>query len=264
MTKFEDFAKGPKDLLNDDYTTKVTLKCKKSAGPVAVTIESVRAKEGKIESKVGAKFPCAGLTFDKVQFKPDGDYALETSMKPAPGFSLLFKGGKGADVGLEYAKGNVFATSTIDVKDVSRLSSSASVVLAEGIKVGASAAYGLKGTKGLTAFNVGATYTSGPLYTSLMTTSKMSQFDAGITYKVNDKLTLASFSSHSKATPLVDFTFGGIYKAPVGDVKAKVNKDGTISACVVKTVAPKVSITVSGTAPASNPSSIKYGLGILM
>jgi len=264
MTKFDDFANGPNDLLNDDYTTKSTLKCKKAAGPIAVTIESDRSKEGAISSKVGLKSSYAGLSFDKIQFKPCGDYALETSMKPYAGTKMTFKGGKGADLGLEYTKSNLFATGSLDVKDMSKLSASASLGLAEGIKLGGSATYGLKGTTGFSAFNVGATYANGPLYTSVLTASKLSQVNAGILYKVNDTLTIASVSSHSKAKPLGAMTFGGSYKAAFGNVKAKVNNEGVLSACLVKEIVPKVSVTVSGTAPVSDISNIKYGIGIVM
>jgi len=264
MTKFDDFSKGPNDLLNDDYTTKTTLKCKKAAGPVAVTIESDRSKEGSIASKVGLKASYAGLSFDKIQFKPCGAYALETSMVPYAGTKMTFKGAKGAVLGLDYAKGNLLASGSMDVKDMSNVSASASLGLAEGIKLGGSATYGLKGAAGLTAFNVGATYAKGPLYTSLITASKISQVNAGVLYKVNNTLTLASVSSHSKAKPLEAITVGGSYQASFGNVKAKVNNDGILSACLVKDVAPKVSVTLSGTAPASDISNIKYGIGIVM
>merc|ERR1711862_705344 len=93
---------------------------------------------------------------------------------------------------------------------------------------------------------------NGPLYTSLLTTNKLSGAEAGILYKVNDKLTIASVSSHSKAKPLDGITVGGYYKASLCDVKAKFTKDGVVSACVIKQVVPKVSVTVSGTAAASD------------
>jgi len=263
--KFDDFASGPNDLLNDDYTTRTSLKCKKGAGPIAVTLESDRSKDGKISSKIGLKSSYSGLSFDKIQFKPDGTYALETSMKPYAGTKLSFKGGKGADIGLDYAcgKGKLFATGSMDVKDMSKLSGSAAYAIADGIKVGGCATYGLK-AGGISSFNFGATYVKGPLYTSLLTTNKVSGVEAGILYKVNDSLTLASVSSHSKAKPLDGITVGGCYKASLCNVKAKVTKDGVVSACVIKEVVPKVSVTVSGTAAASDMSNIKYGIGIVM
>merc|ERR1712157_64124 len=240
------------------------LKSKKNAGPVAVTIESERLKGGKVTGKIGTKFAYGGLAFDKLQFKPDGDSVLEASMIPCPGALMTFKGGKGADVGIEYVQGSLIATSEVDVKDMSKVSSTASILMGDGIRVGGGASYSLKGS-GFSAFDVGATYSSGPLYTSITTMSKMSQVKAAITYKVNSSLSIASLSTHSKAKPLDDITVGGIYKsAAIGNIKAKVNKSGIVSACIIKPVAPKVSLTVSGTAPASDLSNIKYGVGVIM
>merc|ERR1712129_474447 len=119
----------------DDYTTQFSLKCKKNAGPVAVTIESNRLSSGSITSKVGTKFSYAGLKFDKFQFKPDGSYALETSLSPFNGTLMTFKGGKGSDLGLQYTKGNFLATGTLDVKDMQKISATASLGVASGISL---------------------------------------------------------------------------------------------------------------------------------
>jgi len=246
--------------LTDDYTTQFSLKCKKNAGPVAVTIESNRSSSGSITSKVGTKFSYAGLKFDKFQFKPDGSYALETSLSPFNGTLMTFKGGKGSDLGLQYTKGNFLATGTLDVKDMQKISATASLGVASGISIGGDAAYKFKA--GFSGFNLGATYSTGPICATVG--SNLSQVNAGFLYKVNDYLTLASSSSHSKDNPMDFVTVGGHYKAPFGDVKAKVTSDGNISACIKKNLDSKVTITLSGSAPTSDLSNIKYGLGIVM
>jgi len=261
--KFEDFAKPSNDLLSDDYTSKFTLKCKKNAGSVGVTVESERSSEGSISSKIGTKFPYYGLKVDKLQFKPDGSYALETSLSPMIGTLMTFKGGKGSDLGLEYKKGDFLTTGTVDIKDMSKLSASSSIGIAPGVYVGGDLSYDVTG-KGLSAFNVGGTYSSGPFFSCLTTTCKIAQVNAGVRYKVNDYLTLASSSTHTRAKPFDSFTFGGLYKASFGDVKAKVGSDGNVSACVKNEIVPKVTVTVSGTAPTSDLSKIKYGIGIIM
>jgi voltage-dependent anion channel protein 2 len=66
--------------LTDDYTDKVSLKCKKSAGPVAVTIETEQGKGGALSSKIGTKFAYAKFNVDKGQVKADGGRVLETSL----------------------------------------------------------------------------------------------------------------------------------------------------------------------------------------
>lgn len=47
-------------------------------------------------------------------------------------------------------------------------------------------------------------------------------------------------------------------------MKAKVGSDGVVSACVSKSVAPKVSVTVSGSVAGTDFSTFKYGLGVTM
>lgn len=252
------------DLLNDDYTSKISLKCKKNAGPVAVTIETERGSGGALSSKVGTRFAYAGLSFDKAQLKADGGHVLETSLAPAPGVKVSFKGNKGADLGIDYTKGSFYATGTLDVKDMSMFSTSACVGLASGVTLGGEATYGLSGKTGITAFNVGASYSTGPLLASVTSASKMSQVNVGVLYKVNDELSIASSTTHSSAKACEVLAVGGAYKAPFGNFKAKVGSNGVVHACVIKEVAPKVTVTASGSITPSDTSTFKYGIGVSM
>lgn len=263
VTKFADIAKGPSDLLGDDYTTKTTLKCKKPAGPLAVTIETERGSSGSLSSKIGTKFTYAGLSFDKIQFKPDGSGVLETSIKPCPGCITTFKGSKGADLGVDYTYGDVRLTGDLDVKDMSKFSSSACLTASGGIIVGGDMVYSIK-SKGVSTYNIGASYSSGPLFVSAVTANKVSSLNVGLLYTVNSNLTVATKSSHSSGKPLDSFSVGGKFKAGFGDVKAKFDSSGSISACLIKDVAPKVTLTASATAPTSDLSKLKYGIGISM
>lgn len=263
VTKFEDIAKGPSDLLSDDYTTKTSLKCKKGAGPLAVTIETERSSSGSLSSKVGSKFKYAGLSFDKIQVKADGSTVLETSLKPCPGCSMTFKGSKSADLGIDYTTGKLRATGSLDVKDLSKLSTSVCLGLAPGVDVGADAAYS-RSSSSLSSYGVGASYTSGSLFASVTTASKFSQVNIGLLYTVNKELSLATTSSHSKAKPMESITFGGKYNTSFADVKAKLGSDGSVSACVIKEVFPKVTVTASGSTSTKDISNIKYGFGIVI
>ncbi|KAI2488604.1 Eukaryotic porin [Fragilaria crotonensis] len=263
-TKFADISKSPRDLLTDDFTSAISLKCKKSAGPVAVTIETERGSGGALSSKIGTKFTYAGLSFDKVQVKADGGYVLESSLKVAPGVLVSFKGNKGADLCVDYTNGNILATGILDVKDMSKISTSACIGLPSGIKVGGDLTYGLSGKTGVTGANLGGSYATGPLFASLTTTSKFSQFNIGLLYKVTPELTLASQTSHSSAKPVDVLSIGGAYKdSKAGTVKAKFGSDGTISACLIREVAPAVTFTGSVSLTTSG-ENLKYGLGISM
>jgi len=265
-TKFSDFGKGAKDLLNDDYTTAVSLKTKKNAGPVAVTIETERSASGALSSKIAGKVMNVGGTgfnVDKGQLKADGSRVLETHVIPAPGFKISFKASKGADVIVDYSKGPLFATSQLDVLDMSNLSASASYAYGtSGVTVGGAAVYGLKGKTGLTSYDVGVKYTHGPLLASVTSTGKLSAFNLGLLYKVNDDLTVASQTSHSSNNRCDVLAIGGMYKAPFGNVKAKIGSNGILSAALIKEVAPKVMVKASGTVSTSDFSDFKTGLGI--
>ena len=251
--------------MNDDYATKQTLKCKKSAGPVAVTIETSRGEGGALTSKVGTKFNYGKLNVDKAQATADGGQVLETSLKVAPSVKVSFKSGKGADLGVDYTKGNLYATGVLDVVEMSKFSTSACVSLPSGIKAGADATYGLSGKTGVTSLNAGASYATGSLFGAVTSVNKFSSVNLGLMYTVNPQLTVASMSSHSGDSAFSLSAIGGSYKADFGTVKAKYTAGGVVSASLIKDIAPKVSLTASGSASTSDPSAtFKYGLGLTM
>lgn len=247
----------------DDYSTKISLKCKKIAGPALVTLETERGSDGALSSKVGTRFNGGGVSFDKIQIKADGGHVLETSFKPHKDVSLSFKGNKGADVGIDYVKGNFVGTSSLDVKDLSKFSTSACVGVNSNLTLGGEASYNMAGnTLNLSVYNVGASYRSGPLFASVTSATKVNQFNVGLLYKVNSNLALASVSSHSTTKPVACFTVGGAYNAKFGMIKAKMANDGLLSACLIKEVAPNVLATATGSIASFDTSTLKYGLGI--
>lgn len=265
--KFSDISKPSKDLLGDDYTTSVTLKAKGKAGPVAVTIETDRSPAGVLSSKVGGKFAYAGLNFDKVQAKADGSNVLETSLVPCKGCLVTFKANKGADLGLEYTAGSMTTTGSLDVLNMSKLSTSTCIGVADGANVGGDLSYNISGDKaGLSSYNVGASYAHGPLFASVTTASKFGQVNVGVLYKVNADLSLASSTTHTSAKKCDVLAVGGAYTGfgKAGTIKAKVGSDGVASACLVKEVAPKVNITASGSVKGTDFSTFKYGFGVTM
>jgi voltage-dependent anion channel protein 2 len=249
--------------LNDDYTTKTSLKCKKSAGPVAVTIETERGEGGALSSKIGTKFAYAKFNVDKAQATANGGRVLETSLKVAPNVKLSFKANKGADLGVDYTKGNFFATGVLDVAEMSKFSTSACIGLPSGIQAGGDATYALAGKSGLTGLNVGASYKTGPLFASVTSGSKFSQATLSLLYKVNDDISLASQTTHSSEKICEVGGVGGVYKSSFGTVKAKYGGH-LFSASLIREIAPKVSLTASGSVQVSDFSTFKYGLGIVM
>lgn len=251
--------------MNEDYTSKVSLKCKSNAGPVAVTIETERGSTGALASKIGTKFSYAKFNVDKGQLTADGGSALETSMKLTPDIKLSFKTTKGADLGIDYTLGSFYATGLLDVQNMSKVSTSACYALPSGLKVGGDAIYSLSGkTTGLSAFSVGVSYAKGPVFTSIVS-SKFSTYNVSVGYNVNPDLTIASLTTHSAEKHCNVLGVGAAYKNPaIGMLKAKVGSDGIVHACLVKDIAPKVSLTASGSMLATDPSTFKPGFGISM
>jgi voltage-dependent anion channel protein 2 len=252
--------------LNDDYISKISLKCKKSAGPVAVTIDAQQGSDGALSTKTGYKFSYAKFNVDKGEVHSDGGCAVETSLVVTPDVKFSFKSvGKGADLGVDFTKGNFYATGILDVANMSKFTTSACLGLAPGLKLGGDATYSISGITGLSAFNMGASYTKGPLFSSLTATSKFSKFNIGLVYKVNPDISLASQSTHSSGKFCDTLAIGGAYKAAkIGTIKAKVGSDGIISACVVREIAPSVMLTASGSMNAKEPATFKPGLAISM
>lgn len=183
-------------------------------------------------------------------------------MTPVPGLKLSFKGNKGADLGCDYKFGNTCLTGKLDVKDFSKLSTSAALAPMPGMVVGGDATYKFAG-EGLTGYNVGASYATGPVFASV-TSSKFSSFNVSMMYKVSPEISLATSTSHSEAKSVDVVAVGGIYKAAFGDVKAKVNGDGVVSASLIKDVTPGVTLTASGSMSKLDTSTFKYGVGIVM
>jgi voltage-dependent anion channel protein 2 len=229
---------------------------------VAVTIDTTRGKDGSLTSKVGGKFKYAGIAFDKVQHEADGSPTLETSFVPAPGLKLSFKGSKGADLGCDYKSGNFVGTAKLDVKDLAKISSSACMSLAGGVTLGGDVAYSLKNSA-LSGYNVGASYASGPMFAAVTTSNKLGAFNLNMMYKVNNDITLASSTSHSASKSCTVSGIGALYKAPFGDVKAKMGTDRTLHASLVKSVC-KTKVTASGSMVGADTSTFKYGLGVSM
>lgn len=252
-------------MLVEDYTSKISLKCKKDAGPVNVTIETERASSGALSSKVGTKFNYAKFMVDKGQLTADGGKVLETSLKLTDDVKVTFKAGKGADVGVEYTTGKFFATGSLDVLEMSNVSASACLGLPHGFKLGGDARYNLSGSAGFAGINFGASYATGPISASVTSTSKLSAVDLGLVYKVNKDLVFASQSTHSSSKVVDLVAVGGAYTAAnIGTIKAKVGSNGVVSACFMREIAPKVVLTASGTMSASDVSTFKPGLGISM
>lgn len=201
---------------------------------------------------------------DKGQITADGGRVLETSLKPCPDVKLTFKANKGADLGCDYSNAGLYATATLDVMDMSKLSASACYGVAPGLKVGGDTSIALNGAGGLAGCNVGASYSTGPLFASVVAAPKASKATLSLAYKVNDQLTLASQTTHASDKMCDVGGVGGAFKLSCGTVKAKYCGHGLVHACYTREIASNVSMTASASVTPSDFSTFKPGLSITM
>jgi voltage-dependent anion channel protein 2 len=97
-----------------------------------------------------------------------------------------------------------------------------------------------------------------------LSTNKLEKYNIGLLYKVSPLVTLASQTTHTSAKTC-DWVIGGSYKADgVGTIKAKVVAGGTVHACIIRDIMPKVTLTASGSISGGDMSTFKPGLGISM
>jgi len=232
-----------------------------------VTSETERKVKGSTSllSKLSFKWAAgSGFSIDKLQMKPDGSHVMETSLTGvAPGLKFTFKGddNQNGDLGMEYTKGAIGATAVMDIIELKQVA--ASLAASKGdLAFGGSATYKISSST-LDKYSVAASYSSGPLFASVVS-NKLSSIDLGLKYKVNNDLVIGTSSSHSASSPLGSMTAGASYDAPFGIVKGKATSDGTISAVLVKEVAKKVTITPSVELKASDFANATWGLGVTM
>jgi hypothetical protein len=269
MPFYGDISSPVDDVIGDDYTTKVTTKMKTKAGPCTVTSETERvSKDGvSLLSKLSLKYAGPnGFSLDKFQMKPKGEAVVETSLTDKDrGLKYTFKGdiSKKGDLGVEYTKGMLGLTATMDLFEQKKFSTTA-LVSQNAFAVGGSANLKTSGGVTLDTFSVGASYSTGPFFAAL-TTTKLSSATLAVKYEVSDTLKVVTSSEHSASSPLGGVTVGCVYDAKSnGVIKAKCTSGGEVSAVLVKEIAKKVNISPSVTVSNGDVANAKYGIGVVM
>jgi len=276
--QFSDINSPTNDLLNDDYTDKLSLKCKKSAGPIQVTMESSRnPSNGTLSTKLGSKFNCAGIQVDKLQLTQDANGVLESTFPIFPHTSLGFVGNpKTAQLNMEYQRKNFTGSAILDVQEFQKFQTAMKVGLTSGVNLASDVHVDLLKSQ-MSQMNVGLNYQKGPFFASLMSVnglccggdgtdknkSNTPSANLGLIYHVNPKLTVATNATHCyKNHEFSCLTLGGLYKSTYGDLKLKANCCGVVCGALTKEVLPNVNVTASTSVNIRDVSSVKYGLGV--
>jgi len=263
---FKDFAKCTKDLFNDDFDTKSSLKIKSEA-PSGVVLTSTTDFNcnAPFTSKVSAKWAHEGYAVDKLEISSRDKVKLETSLaKLVPGLTLEFKGatGSGATASLGAVYKHQFATITSDLDILAFSTANASVLGGSaGFLAGASANFGLNKFE-VKDYTAAISYSpSCGLYAGVVANKKFSEFNALLQYKVQPKLRVAALLDCVPKTSSHTCSVAVAYDCCENTaVKVKANCDGVITASVKHTMPKKFTVVGAAELDTRNTSNINFGV----
>lgn len=261
---FGDIDKSIKDIFEDDFDTKSSLKVK-SSGPWGTTVTSntsFNTKDKSSTTKLSLKYPHAsGFTLEKFEYKHDGHLVTETSLTgAAPGLKLEFKGDD------EKAKGDLIATYTVpavtltselDILNFGKLKASATGGQGA-VTAGVSAHFDL-GKQNLDAVNIAVGYTAPNFYGVARACNTFKDFSGSAKYQFNDKLTLAAKVNHGDKG--VSGAAAAIYACcPNNIIKVKAGTCGGISASLKRSYEKKFAVVTAVSTNTSSISDFKWGV----
>lgn len=258
------------DLLTDDYTSNLTLKSKQQRGPLLLTLDTSRSTNGCLATKLSSKFTYKNLTIDKLQLNQEANGALESHLTVCRNTVLGFIGdSQAASLNLEYKSSSVLLNSVLDVQDFKKMSTTGKITFKNKINLASEVNMDLLSSR-INSVNFGVSYNTNGLKTSLSTMNGLHKplLNLGLLYTVNPNMSLSSSVIHSCYDKTRNnITVGTLYKAPFGQVKAKVDTQGSVKMALVKNVGDGVKITVGGglnVGEGKCGKGLEWGLGITL
>jgi hypothetical protein len=265
---FADLDKSVQDLFKDDFDLKYALKVK-AAAPYRVNVTQntdFTSKGGKtsLNGKVSAKWAHeSGFTLDKLEIKNDGSLVTESSLsKVYPGLKLEFKGDDSfkGDLGATYKCSAATVTSVVDLVEFSSVKASA---LGHVGPARAGGAIELKtGDKAeIKTMDVGLSYSLDDAFFALKTSNKFANYNASVSYKIQNKYTLGGLFSFSPEKS----TFSGSLACgwsccPNTNIKVKGNCDGVVAASLKQSLSKTCTVTGATELDIHDPAAFKIGL----
>jgi len=263
---FKDFDKCAKDLINDDFDTKTSLKVK-SEGPSNVSLTTTtdyNPGASVLPTKVNFKWAHeSGFAVDKLEIASCEKVTLETSLVGvAPGLKLEFKGvdNSSGTLGLVYK--HKLATIASDLDIVGFSSTKASVLGgANGVLAGASADFDINKCD-IKDYAAGIAYSPCcGVFAGLKATKKFTEFNSSIHYKVNPKLSVAAMVDYVPKKSTHGFKIGAAYKCcPETSVKVKVDNDLVVKASVKQELPKKLVVVGAAEVDVRNPGKLNFGV----
>eukprot|EP01006_Ploeotia_vitrea_P020886 TRINITY_DN53200_c0_g1_i1.p1 TRINITY_DN53200_c0_g1~~TRINITY_DN53200_c0_g1_i1.p1 ORF type:complete len:270 (-),score=2.31 TRINITY_DN53200_c0_g1_i1:62-871(-) len=259
---YADLDKNTRDIFNDDFDTKCSLKVKSEA-PCGATLTTNTDCCG-FSSKVSGKWAhSSGFAVDKLEFAGKDKIKLESSLTGlAPGMKLEFKGASANTGNLGMTYKHKLATVTTDL-DIAGFSTANASVLggSNGVLAGASAKFALAGKFEVKDFSAGFGYQRSNMFAGVVANKKFGEFNAAFHYAVKPNLTIAALCDIVPKASSHKFNIGTEYVCnPNTTVKVKANSDGVINASVKQKFPKKFTVVGAAQVEAKNISAVNFGV----
>jgi len=264
---YKDFDKSTRDIFDDDFDTKYSLKVKSEApsGVTLTTTADCNCEEGTMTSKLSMKWAhSSGFSLDKLELAGCNKLKMETSLVGlAPGLKLEFKGASAATGNLGVIYKHALATVATDL-DIAGFSAANASVLggSNGILAGASANFALGNKFDVKDFGAALAYTRPcGLFAGISSAKKFSEFNASLQYKVNPSITVAALVGFVPKTQAHNFNVAATYSCNANtDIKVKVNNSGVISASVKQQLPKKFTVVGAAQVDTKDVSKVNFGV----
>jgi hypothetical protein len=274
---YKDIEKYSKDILEEEFDYKNVLKIKAN-GPFGVGVTTAteykapsggKVGKGSLSGKLTTKWAdkASGFSVDKLEVKPCGSIAVETSLVGvAPGLKFEFKGDDSykGDLSLIYKNALVTATADLDLLEFSKFKSSV-VTQSGNFVVGATAGVDVPGSKDKVEFkNLDLAFSYAvpkSVFAAIKTAKWFSEFNVSLAYDLAKDFTLSGLYTLSPDSKITCITLGGLYKCnPTTSIKLKANTKGVVAASVKQAIQKSVTAIVAGEVDVAKVSAFKLGV----
>jgi len=205
-----------------------------------------------------------------LQLNQEANGSLESHLTVCKNTVLGFIGdNRAASLNLEYKNSKILLNSVLDVQDFKKISTTGKVTFNDKINLASEFSMDLV-TSRINSINMGISYSTNGLTTSVTTLNGLHKplFKVGMLYSVNQNISLASSVIHSCYDKSHNnIVVGTTYKAPYGQLKAKVDTHGSVKMALVKTVGDGVKVTLGGGLNVGDGKcgkGLEWGLGITL
>jgi hypothetical protein len=267
LPEYKNFEKCVKDLIADDYDTKIQLKTK-SEGPADISITTTTeysAGTAVFPSKVNLKWAHkSGFAVDKFEMSSCDKATLETSLSGVvEGLKLDFKGTDATNgvVGSTYKHKLATVTSELDVSGFSYLKASL-LGGSNGVLAGASANFALGNKFAVNDYSAAFGWKPNDnIFVGLKANNKLADLNSYFLYQLKPNVGLHGQLDFTPKTSQHALTVGASYKCCEStSMKTKVNTSGLVNASVKKNFPNKLAVVGAVGLDVHKLDSVNFGV----